>query len=148
VPGLVGRLVAAPILFDAYARMGLDPEAVPQPPQTLTATTATLPPPLRHLRKDIPKTLASTAQAPLKIVFPLDGSRVELGPGQTAGEPGLLALKASGGVTPLTWLVNGVPVRAPPLRRETTWTPDGAGFVRVSIIDARGATDSVMVRLE
>jgi penicillin-binding protein 1C len=148
VPGLVGRLVAAPILFDAYARMGVEPEPLPMPPQTLVATTANLPPPLRHVRKDVPKTIASTTQARLKITFPLDGSRVELDPARSAGEPGLLALKASGGVTPLTWLVNGVPVGAPQLRREATWKPDGAGFVRVSIIDAGGATDSVVVRLD
>ncbi len=27
-------------------------------------------------------------------------------------------------------------------------TPDGAGFARVSVIDANGASDSVLVRLE
>ena len=31
VPGLVGRLVAAPILFDAYARLGGEPEPIPMP---------------------------------------------------------------------------------------------------------------------
>ena len=148
VPGLVGRLVAAPILFDAYARMGVEPEPPPMPPQTLVATTANLPPPLRHIRKDVPKTIASTTQAPVKITFPLDGSRVELDLARPAGEPGVLALKATGGLTPLTWLVNGVPVGAPQIRREASWKPDGAGFVRVSIIDAGGATDSVVVRLE
>jgi penicillin-binding protein 1C len=100
------------------------------------------------VRKDVPKTIASTALAPLKITFPLDGSRVELGLTEGAGERNPLALKAAGGVTPLTWLVNGVPVGGPVLRRDATWRPDGAGFVRVSIIDAKGATDSVMVRLE
>ena len=79
VPGLVGRLVAAPILFDAYARLGVEPEALAVPPYALQATTATLPPPLRHIRQDVPKTIASTVQAPLKIAFPLDGSRVDLG---------------------------------------------------------------------
>ena len=42
VPGLVGRLVAAPILFDAYARTGMEPDPLPCS-QTLVATTATLP---------------------------------------------------------------------------------------------------------
>jgi penicillin-binding protein 1C len=28
------------------------------------------------------------------------------------------------------------------------WRPDGAGFARVSVIDAKGATDSVVVRLQ
>ncbi|HZB36455.1 MAG TPA: penicillin-binding protein 1C, partial [Beijerinckiaceae bacterium] len=111
-------------------------------------STAGLPPPLRHLRKDVPKTIASTTNAPLKIAFPVDGSRVELGYARLGDAAGLLALKASGGVPPLTWLVNGAPVTAPALRRQAAWQPDGAGFARVSVMDARGATDSVVVRIE
>ena len=148
VPGLVGRLVAAPILFDAFARLGQAPEPVPMPSHALVASTAGLPPPLRHLRKDVPKTIASTTNAPLKIAFPVDGSRVELGYARLGDAAGLLALKASGGVPPLTWLVNGAPVTAPALRRQAAWQPDGAGFARVSVMDARGATDSVVVRIE
>src|SRR5829696_4938949 len=147
VPGLVGRLAAAPMLFDAYARLGREPAPVPMPSHALVASTAALPPPLRHLRKDVPKTVASTTSAPLKIAYPLDGSRVELGFSR-AGEAAPLALKASGGKPPLTWLVNGAPVTAPMLRRQSSWQPDGAGFTRVSVIDAQGATDSVMVRIE
>jgi penicillin-binding protein 1C len=147
VPGLVGRLVAAPILFDAYARLGHTPEPVPMPSHALVASTAGLPPPLRHLRKDVPKTIASTTNAALKIAFPLDGARVELGLARP-GDGAALALKASGGKPPLTWLVNGAPVTAPMLRRQSSWQPDGAGFTRVSVIDAQGATDSVMVRIE
>lgn len=148
VPGLVGRGVAAPILFDAYARLGVEPEPIPTPPHALLATTATLPPPLRHLRKDTPKTIASTTYAPLRIAFPLDGSRVELGPASAGEGPGSLALKASGGVLPLTWLVNGAPIGSPELRRQTSWQPDGAGFARVSVMDQQGASASVVVRLE
>lgn len=61
-----------------------------------------------------------------------------------------LALKAEGGVLPLRWIVNGTPVRRDRtcLRRQAAWTPDGAGFARVSVIDARGARDRVLVRLE
>ena len=57
-------------------------------------------------------------------------------------------MKAAGGVPPLTWLVNGAPVDRPNARRQATWTPDGAGFVRLSVMDARGMTDSVVVRVE
>jgi penicillin-binding protein 1C len=96
----------------------------------------------------VPKTIAATTTARLRIAFPLDGSRVDLGLTQAPAPAGPLALKAAGGVPPLTWLVNGAPVGAPDLRRQSTWTPDGAGFARVSVIDASGATDSVMVRLE
>ncbi|WOJ91553.1 hypothetical protein RZS28_14935 [Methylocapsa polymorpha] len=59
-----------------------------------------------------------------------------------------LALKAEGGAPPLTWMVNGAPVGEPNLRRQSSWAPDGAGFARVSVMDAKGATDSVLVRLE
>ncbi len=52
VPGLVGRQVAAPILFDAFARYGGEPEPILAPPNALFATSATLPPPLRRLRRD------------------------------------------------------------------------------------------------
>jgi penicillin-binding protein 1C len=45
-------------------------------------------------------------------------------------------------------MVNGAPVGGPDLRRQTAWKPDGAGFARVSIVDAKGSTDSVMVRIE
>jgi penicillin-binding protein 1C len=148
VPGLMGRAAAAPILFDAYARLGREPEPIAMPSHALIASTAALPPPLRHLRKDVPKTIASTVSAPLKIAFPLDGSRVELGFSRSGDGPGPLALKASGGVPPLTWLVNGAPIAAPALRRQSAWQPDGSGFARVSVIDASGATDSVMVRIE
>ncbi|HEY7386248.1 MAG TPA: penicillin-binding protein 1C [Beijerinckiaceae bacterium] len=148
VPGLVGRAVAAPILFDAFARLGGEIEPVPMPVGALTATTATLPPPLRHTRKNAPKTIASTTTAPLKIAFPLDGARVDLGCSKRGDETSPLALKASGGVPPLAWMVNGLPVGGPDLRRSAVWQPDGAGFARVSVMDARGESDSVMVRIE
>jgi penicillin-binding protein 1C len=148
VPGLVGRAVAAPILFDAFARLGGEIEPVPMPVGALTATTATLPPPLRHTRKNAPKTIASTTTAPLKIAFPLDGARVDLGFSQRGDETSPLALKASGGVPPLAWMVNGLPVGGPDLRRSAAWQPDGAGFARVSVMDSRGESDSVMVRIE
>ncbi|TDR85204.1 penicillin-binding protein 1C [Enterovirga rhinocerotis] len=148
VPGLVGRVAAAPILFDAYSRLGEEPEPVPKPPGVLVATTGTLPPPLRHIRQDVPKTIAATVQAPLRIAFPLEGSRVDLGASRSAGPEMALALKASGGVPPMIWLVNGQPLGDPDPRRQSSWMPDGAGFARVSVMDARGATDSVVVRIE
>jgi penicillin-binding protein 1C len=150
--GLAGRQAAAPVLFDAFARLGTGHEFVAAPAGILASRTASLPPPLRHLRKDVPKNLAALATAQLKIAFPPDGARVDLGltspPPQGPRLGARLALKAEGGVLPLRWIVNGAPVDAPELRRQAAWTPDGAGFARVSVMDARGATDSVLVRLE
>jgi penicillin-binding protein 1C len=148
VLGLVGRQSAAPILFDAFARLGGEPETIAAPRNVLFATSATLPPPLRHLRKDAPKTLAATASATLRIAYPPDGARVDLGFGSGSEGTSPLALKAIGGVPPLLWLINGRPVTEPDVRREAVSPMDGAGFARVSVIDARGATDSVVIRVE
>ncbi len=148
VPGLVGRQIAAPILFEAFARLGDDYEFLTAPRNALITTTSLLPPPLRHLRKDAPKTFAAAAMAPLKIAYPPDGARVDLGLTKGGDAATALALKAQGGVPPLTWIVNGTPLGEADLRRQSAWTPDGAGFARVSVIDAKGASDSVLVRLE
>jgi len=147
VPGLVGRTVAAPILFDAFARLGIEPEPVPQPRDALVVGQGGLPPPLRHLRRES----AEAGGPALRIAYPPDGSRIDLGLAadghHTAeGSPGL-ALKALGGVPPLTWLVDGQPVIQSP-RRRAEWLPGGAGFARISVLDATGASDSVSVRLE
>lgn len=149
VNGLVGRLVAAPILFDAFSRRSTPPEPVPAPRHILTATTATLPPPLRHTRKDIPKTVSATAQQALVISYPPDGARIDLGLARFGRDvAGPLALKALGGVPPFVWMVNGAPVPAADSRRNAFWQPDGAGFAQVSVIDSAGATATVRVRLE
>ena len=146
--GLAGRQAAAPVLFDAFARLGMAHEFLDAPAGILVSRTASLPPPLRHLRKDVPKTFAAATNAQLRIAFPPEGARVDLGLAAAAPPAARLILKAEGGVLPLRWIVNGVPLGEPDLRRQAAWTPDGAGFARVSVIDAQGATDSVVVRLE
>ncbi|GMA77824.1 hypothetical protein GCM10025880_42410 [Methylorubrum aminovorans] len=82
---------------------------------------------------------------PLKIAYPPDGARVDLG--LSEGAQARLALKALGGQPPLTWMVDGLPV-AEAMRRQSEWSPEGAGFARISVMDAVGASDSVVVRLE
>src|SRR5882724_3121635 len=146
VVGLIGRVAAAPILFDAFARTGEKSAPLPHAPRgTLFSTSAKLPPPLRHFRPN--GTVASdSASPPLRIMFPPNNSRVELT--SLDGEPDLLALKISGGVEPLTVLVNGLPTAARADRRTLFVAPDGPGFLRLTVIDARGAADSVMVRLQ
>lgn len=148
VPGLLARNTAAPLLFDAFARLGREPVPVAAPPGRLTvSTTASLPPPLRHLRRDAPGTILATVTAPLRIAYPPDGAVIDLGFADGAGLLQSLALKATGGALPLTWLVDGKPVQQGSIRRETSWQPDGAGFARLSVIDARGNADHVNVRL-
>jgi penicillin-binding protein 1C len=145
VPGLVGRIAAAPVLFDAFSRIGMEPGVGPKPADAIVAaSTHDLPPPLRHLRRDIPKTAIAIASASLKLAFPPDGARIELA---SDPEPAL-ALKITGGKPPFTAFLNGRPVAAAATRRTLMVTPDGAGFTRLSIVDAAGETDSVTVRLQ
>jgi penicillin-binding protein 1C len=146
VPGLVGRTAAAPILFDAFARSGKTAAPLPHAPRgALLAANAKLPLPLQRFR---PVGFPSEGSEPaLKIMFPPNGARLEL----TAGDGGTadpLALKISGGVLPLTVLVNGVPLETATAKRTMFYQPDGPGFVRLTVMDARGAADSVVVRLQ
>ncbi|MGH6767741.1 MAG: penicillin-binding protein 1C [Xanthobacteraceae bacterium] len=146
VPGLLGRAAAAPILFDAFFRTGMMPVPLPPAPRgALVARTNTLPPPLRRFR---PNGLAGEGTDPqLRIMFPPNGARLELATGE-AGKPDPVALKIAGGTGPVTVLANGLPLTAPVGRRTVFFEPEGPGFVRFTVIDAKGATDSVAVRLQ
>jgi penicillin-binding protein 1C len=148
VPGLVGRAAAAPILFDAFARSGKVAAPLPTAPRgALFASNAKLPPPLRQFRPNASGGLADGDAEPLRILFPPNGARLELVAGAYGGiDP--LALKISGGAAPLTVLVNGVPLGSASVRRTIFFTPDGPGFARLTVMDARGAADSVTVRLQ
>ncbi|MGC1771867.1 MAG: hypothetical protein WA732_00475, partial [Pseudolabrys sp.] len=145
-PGLVGRGTAAPILFEAFARSGSAPAALPRAPKgAIFAASGKLPPPLQRFGVIGP---CEGAEAP-RIMFPPDGARLEMAAG---GQPDLVALKISGGRGPLTVLVNGVPMGVPMSasggRGTLFFQPDGPGFVRLTVMDARGASDSVIVRLQ
>ena len=77
VAGLVGRISAAPILFDAFARMGQGYQPLPPMPKgAIIASTAKLPPPLQRFA---PGESAGEAMAPkVHIVFPPNGASLEL----------------------------------------------------------------------
>jgi penicillin-binding protein 1C len=83
----------------------------------------------------------------VRILFPPNGARLELA-SSGGPKPEPVALKVQGGVEPLTVLVNGVPFRAPAGRRTLFFDPEGPGFVRLTVIDARGTADSVVLRMQ
>lgn len=142
-PGLIGRLTAAPILFDAFARLSARRSPLPAPPRAaIVATGSQLPPPLKRFREGGTEANQGPFLEPdVAIAFPPDRAEVE----RETGAP--LLLKASGGVLPLTWLVNGAPIKSDPRARQITWQPHGPGFVKLSVIDAKGRADRVMVRI-
>ena len=80
-------------------------------------------------------------------MFPPNGARLELA-SNADGKADPIALKVTGGTGTLTMLVNGLPLPAAHGRRTLFFEPDGPGFVRLTVMDANGATDSVSVRLQ
>ena len=142
-PGITGVGTAAPILFDAFAR--LPGSRVPLPPAPEGAVVGVdLPPPLKVFGGDQPQQAAGKpfADPELAIAFPPDNAELELG---EAARP--LVLKAEGGVLPLTWMVDDAPVPSDSFSREASFVPAGRGFARVSVVDATGKVDRVEVTL-
>ena len=147
VPGLVGRTAAAPILFDAFARTGKLPAALPKPPKgALVASNAKLPLPLRRFRPVGELVRTGAEQAP-RIQFPLNGSRIDVDRAN-GGQFAAMPVKIAGGVLPLTMLVNGVAVGEIDSRRQRLVEPPGPGFARLTVIDAVGAADTVVIRIQ
>lgn len=147
VPGLTGRTAAAPILFDAFARTGKLPMALPKAPKgTLMASNAKLPLPLRRFRPSGDFVRTGSEQA-LRIQFPLNGSRIDAyGGGETSQSA--MPVKVAGGVLPMTMMVNGIAVGSIDSRRQKLVDPPGPGFVRLTVMDATGAADTVVVRIQ
>ncbi|WP_249158299.1 penicillin-binding protein 1C [Bradyrhizobium jicamae] len=147
VPGLVGRTAAAPILFDAFARTGKIPAALPKPPKSvLLASNAKLPLPLRRFRPLGELVRTGSDQAP-HIQFPLNGSRIDVDRSE-GGRNAAMPVKVAGGVLPLTVLVNGISAGDIDSRRQRLIDPPGPGFARVTVIDATGAADTVVIRVQ
>ncbi|HQU68118.1 MAG TPA: penicillin-binding protein 1C [Albidovulum sp.] len=138
VPGAFGGELAAPILFEAFQRLKpvADP-LPPPPPSTLILPNARLPQPLRHFR---PRGVAveKLAEGP-EVAFPPDGARIEAS--------GNLPLKVRGGTPPFTWLANGKPVILAGRAREASIPAPGAGYLSLSVIDAKGQSATTTVTL-
>jgi penicillin-binding protein 1C len=140
VPGAFGADTAAPLLFQAFARLkpDLDPQP-PAPPATLLVANAQLPQPLQRFR---PRGAAFAADpdAPA-LAFPPDGAQVEpLAQG--------IKVRVEGGTAPFTWLVNGAPVAAGQPLRELMLPLQGAGFLTLSVLDAQGRSARSSIRIK
>jgi len=143
VPSLTGRSAAAPILFDAFGRLQNSTVPLPSAPKGIVfASNSRLPPPLQRFR---PGGLPPHGADPPHIVFPPNGARLEVAD-RSGLEP--VALKVSGGSAPLTLLVNGAAVETQAYAQTMFFQPDGLGFMRLTVVDAHGAADSVVVRLQ
>jgi penicillin-binding protein 1C len=145
VSGLSGVVTAAPILFEAFDRVG--PKRTPlkaRPADTIVASTSTLPPPLRHFRGPGEATIIDRDMP--EIAYPQDGVMVDLGIKE--GDPSPLVIKIRNGAPPFTFFANGAPIARVPFARSESWQPDGPGFVTLSVVDAAGKSDRVTVFVE
>ncbi|MBN9025072.1 MAG: penicillin-binding protein 1C [Rhizobiales bacterium] len=145
VSGLSGIGTAAPVLFEAFDKLGGDRAPLPPAPRgALIASNGDLPAPLKRFRgSDI---LANKAPDTPEIAFPPDGVQVDLG--IRAGDPMPLMIKIRNGQPPFTWFANGVPIAQTPFARAESWAPDGPGFVTLSVVDSAGRSDRVTVFVE
>ena len=137
-PDQWGRNTAAPLLFRLFDLLPPEPQVEPEPEPIVE-----LPPALRRLalRDEAQRPLsARRAERPLKILFPAEDSAISPHDGQ-------VPLKVAGGKLPLTWLLDGKPVSAPPARRDLFWSPRAEGFTRLTVIDAEGASATVEFRI-
>ncbi len=147
-PGLAGLKSAAPLLFDAFQR--ISPKRVPfkgTPTSALQAQNSQLPPPLQHFDKRMEnRGRRQAGENVVRITFPPNESRLELLKDDEGGKLPI-ALKAQGGTLPLTWLVDGKPIKSRPRKRETFWHPEGLGFVKLTVVDANGKVDRIGIRV-
>jgi penicillin-binding protein 1C len=130
-PGQLGRAAALPIALKAFGRLPAeDNRAAPPPADALrVASWHDLPPRMRSLAP-----IAQASGGP-RIAYPTADSKIELGPRDA------VPLSANGGSGTLRWLVDGRPLDG------TQWKPDGVGEARVAVVDDKGRSSAVTVRI-
>lgn len=140
VAQLTGWTDAAPLLFDAFARIGI----APRPGPRAHTPTSELPPPLRAF--GAAKRLAglSTTASHIKIAFPPDEAHIALT--QPDGTRVPLTVTVEGEVVD-TWLVNGRPQDVPRARR-TAQLAVPPGRYTITVITAEGASERITVSVD
>ncbi len=144
VPGISGFKAAAPILFEAFDRLGPTTAFAAPPPGVILAANPDLPEPLRRFRH--PNDNRTARDPAPEISFPEDGSDLDLGTSAGDGQP--LIVKVRNGAPPFTFFANGAPFEQAAFTRQGRWQPDGPGYVTVSVVDAKGRSDQVKVFLD
>jgi penicillin-binding protein 1C len=144
VPGISGIKAAAPILFEAFDRIGPTTPFAAPPAGVIQAANPDLPEPLRRFRH--PNDNRTARDPAPEISFPEDGSDLDLGTSAGDGQP--LVVKVRNGAPPFTFFANGAPFEQAAFTRQGMWQPDGPGYVTVSVVDAKGRSDQVKVFLD
>ncbi|MFS4581427.1 penicillin-binding protein 1C [Phaeobacter sp. C3_T13_0] len=139
VPGAFGAELAAPLLFEAFGRLGTGFAPLPSaPPSTLRLATAELPLPLQ--RFDSGKG-SGKSDADIQLAFPPDGATLML------VDEGQMTLRIKGGEAPFLVLVNQKPVVTGARRRSIDLSGMERGFSTLTVVDRNGRSDQAHVRV-
>jgi penicillin-binding protein 1C len=149
-PGHIGREAGAPVLLKMFGLLPADKRpAPPTPPGALLVRgTDELPPNLRNFAREAaqaPQPQVAELPPP-SIAFPPNGAVVPLP--DAKNKDAALQLKADGGRSPLTWLVNGAPLGSFDRFAPALYTPQGEGMARVTVVDADGRSDTSQIRFK
>ena len=120
LPGATGASLALPLLSRVF-------DLLPEAPRTV------MPAQEQH-----PHQTTGVADA-LHLLFPP--------PGAVLSADGPVTIRVMGGRRPLTFLVDGAPLPADSIRRETAWLPSGPGFYRLTVLGADGSAVRASVQV-
>ncbi len=142
MPGRSGLVTAAPVMFKIADLLGPAPPEIASepPPGVLLVNHRELPVALRRLDPAPGEVGKGHDAGGPKILYPPDGAVV-------AWDGATLPLEAVGGREPLRWLVDGRPLPPAAPHRTLYWQPADNGFVRLTVIDAKGRSARATVRL-
>ncbi len=141
VPGRYGANTAAPLLFQVFGLLPLNP---PRPLESRVVDARTgvqLPPRLRYF--DAPdRFLVSSAQAPAPTIsYPPPASTVEAPAGSATN------VVVEGGTRPLYLFVNNRLAGASNWSQALSWQVPEPGFFRIVVVDAEGRRATTQVRV-
>ncbi|AUQ57020.1 penicillin-binding protein 1C [Phaeobacter inhibens] len=139
VPGAFGAELAAPLLFEAFGRIGRGFTPFPAAPaSTLRVATAELPLPLQRFDRG---GIGGLPGERLQLAFPPDGAALLL------AEGGQMTLRIKGGEAPFLVLANQTPVVTGARRRSIDLPGLERGFSTLVVVDRNGRSDQARVRI-
>ena len=145
VPGLIGREAAAPILFDAFAR--LDRPLEPTGTSDADLTPDELPLPMRHfVRLGEEETLFAETEPP-QIAYPPDGARIEKTASASDDGDTVVPIRIAGGVPPFIVMADNHPLQRGS-RRSLSWQTGEEGFSTIVVIDSLGRRAGARIRID
>jgi penicillin-binding protein 1C len=148
VPGISGIVSAAPILFRSFEILETELKPFPRAPTGARRLSIDELSPINQ-RFQPPSTsrinVGRDNQA-LNVTFPANGSEIELSTG-IDGSNLPVVVKLQGGIPPFWLLADDKPVGIPSRRRQLLWAPESRGLSRLTVMDSRGHTTGLVVRI-